>query len=61
MLGLLLCRASDVTAAVDLGCVPVKGFVQCFSDLPWKWSQKPCQGHDYCLSCGKVLPLFCLG
>ena len=25
MLGLLLCRGSDVTAAVDLGCVPWRG------------------------------------
>ena len=61
MLGLLLCRRSDVTAAVDLGCVPVEGFGLCFSALSRKWSQKPCQGHGCCLSCSKVLPLFCLG
>ena len=61
MLGLLLCRAADVTAAVDLGCVPVEGFGQGFSALSRKWSQKPRQGHGCCLSCSKVLPLFCLG
>lgn len=44
-----------MTAAIYLGSDPVVGFGQCFSALPWKWSQKPCQGHGCGLSCNKVL------
>lgn len=55
VLGPWPCKGSGVTAAVYLGSKPVVGFGQRFSALPWKWSQKLCQGHGCCLSYSKVL------